>query len=84
MLGILHDVLALHAGADPESLAHGDLARGRKWSPACTAMTLRCVLDLCAESNRNIAAESLLDRAFLALREAERMSRPRKAAGASR
>jgi hypothetical protein len=84
VLGILHDVLALHAGADPESLAHGDLARGRKWSPACTAMTLRCVLDLCAESNRNIAAESLLDRAFLALREAERMSRPRKAAGASR
>lgn len=72
---VLRDALALRAGAQPQDLAHGEMAARMDWSDARLAEALRSVLSLRGEIELNLAPESILDRALLALREAGRESR---------
>ncbi|MCB9916168.1 MAG: hypothetical protein H6828_13655 [Planctomycetes bacterium] len=74
-LSVLRDALRWRAGAAEADLAHGAVAARLVWSDARLAAAQRALLALRGEVELNLAPEAVLDRAFLALREAGREAR---------
>jgi len=82
LLAVLADLARAEAGADPATLAHGDLAsaeRGRAGA-ARSAQRLELCLSARQDVEANLAPDAILERALLAL-EPERTRAPRRGAG---
>ncbi|HEV8111408.1 MAG TPA: DNA polymerase III subunit [Planctomycetota bacterium] len=82
VLAVLADVARAEAGADPATLAHGDLAREEQGRSGDARGARRLELCLVARQDveANLAPDAILERALLAL-EPERDRAPRRGAG---